>query len=127
MKPCFMLRRLATLRTWKSDSSPVLKRQILPDAVIDSASWRHTVVLPAPGVPVSIMAVEGVMPSPEETASSNHLRPVLTVFSSWEGTSRSRMLVPCFQDFRPTFRFMLDIFFLFVARWWLVVPGTVLI
>ena len=68
------------------------------------------VVLPAPGVPVSIMAVEGVMPSPEETASSNQLRPVFTVRSSWAGTSRSRMLVPRFQDLRPTERFMFDIF-----------------
>ena len=66
-------------------------------------------VLPAPGVPVSIMAVEGVIPSPDEIASSNQESPVLTVFSSWAGTSRSRMLVPRCQDLRPTFKDMLDI------------------
>ena len=80
---------------------------MLPVPVMASASWRQRVVLPAPGVPVSIIEVEGVTPlSP--MALSNHLMPVVTVFSSWGGTSRPRMLVLRFQALRPTLRFIFD-------------------
>ena len=105
-KPCFMCRRFATLRICRRDSSPVLKRQMLPAPVIASASWRARVVLPAPGVPVSSIEVEGVMPS-SPMALSNHLMPVLMLRSSSGGTSRSRMFVLRFQACRPTFRFIL--------------------
>ena len=106
-KPCFMARRFATLRICRRDSSPVLKRQILPAPVMASASWSASVVLPAPGVPVSSIEVEGVMPS-SPMAPSNHLMPVLMLRSSSGGTSSSRMFVLRFQAFRPTLRFIFD-------------------
>ena len=63
-------------------------------------------VLPAPGVPVSIMTEEGTKPSPPR-ASSNHERPVFFRTRRASGTEISAMFVPRFRFRMPTLRFIL--------------------
>lgn len=78
-----------------------------PDLVMASAICRSRVVLPAPGVPVSIMTEDGTQPSPPR-ASSSHSMPIYLRLRRASRTKMSEMLVPCLTFLRPMLMFILD-------------------